>query len=126
MINKLIIVVVWLFLFLFSLLNVNALSITVPSTEWNDDIIINGEGSITWEGVGWFWKNIFIKINDYLWVFMVIITWIFLIRWWIRLIIAQWSDEEFNKTNNIIIFSLIWIGVSIGSYLIIRLITNLL
>ena len=49
-----------------------------------------------------------------------------LIFWWIKLITASWDPAKMKEANKLLMWALIWILIAIFSYVIVRIIINLL
>jgi len=71
-----------------------------------------------------FWitfSNILRKSIEWTWLIAVIA----LMYWWIIYIISIWNETNTNKAKNIIIYSLIWVILSIFAFAIISIVNNL-
>lgn len=44
---------------------------------------------------------------------------------WLMFLFSAWSDEKVKKAKNVIIYSIIWVLVSIASYTLVDIINNL-
>ncbi len=72
-----------------------------------------------------YYQSLAKTVNTYLWfIFGSIALWM-VIYWWILLISSNWDSAELKKANNILIWWLVWIFVSLLAYLIIKLLINL-
>lgn len=115
----------WLliFLLLWSYLNFSYwLSVSVPSVN-SPDVVHGGWGNIS----GWVsnWKIIANIVTDYIWIALIVFAMVLLMRWGYDLVVSEWKEEELKKTNNKLIYGLVWIVVSISSYFIMTLLMNL-
>lgn len=45
--------------------------------------------------------------------------------WWITYLVSLWNDEKIKKAKNIIIYSIVWVLVSILSYTFVDIINSL-
>ncbi len=77
--------------------------------------------TISWENALWFITAIVYEAIKYTWVLAIIA----LIIWWIFYIISFWEPEKTKKAKDIIIYSLVWVVLSISAYAIISIINNL-
>ena len=72
-----------------------------------------------------YYQNLSEIINTYLWfIFGSIALWM-LIYGWILLISSNGNPEDLKKANKILIWWLVWIFVSLLSYLVVKLLINL-
>ena len=105
------------------LLTAFAVDVSVPW--WVGDDVWWDEHTVSGADDG-FWIWIVDVVNFYLWFFIGLVAMVALIYGWYLLISSRWSEEELKKANKLITYWLIWIFVALFSYLIIRLIVNIL
>jgi len=101
-----------------------AIVVEVPSSQWQEDVIVTGPTIIEWDESSIF--SLIQKINSYLrFSIWVICMWV-LIFWWIKLMTAQGDAAKMKEANKLLMWALIGILIAIFSYAIIRIIVNLL
>ncbi len=76
---------------------------------------------IWWENALWFITVIITEAIKFTWVLAIIA----LIIWWIMYITSMWADEKIKKAKDIIIYSLVWVVLSISAYAIVSIVNNL-
>jgi len=76
-----------------------------------------GVSDIAWE-VGWNLISILIK-------YVAIIAVISLMISWIMYLVSGWEEEKVKKAKNWIIWSLVWVLISISAYWLVGIINNL-
>ena len=109
---------------LMSLFSTFAIVVEVPSSQWQQDVIVTGPTQIQWDESTVF--SIIQTINSYLRFSIWAICMGVLIYWWIKLITAQWDPAKMKEANKLLMWALIGILVAIFSYAIVRIIVNLL
>ena len=109
---------------LMSLFSTFAIVVEVPSSQWQQDVIVTGPTQIQWDESTFF--NTIQTINSYLRFSIWAICMGVLIYWWIKLITAQWDPAKMKEANKLLMWALIGILVAIFSYAIVRIIVNLL
>lgn len=75
------------------------------------------------------WKNIINDILKYIkntlnWFIIVVSLWVFLYIWF-RLLTIRWNQEEFKKTIQIFIYSIIWIILISLSWALVWLVSSI-
>jgi len=106
-----------------SVWNIFAIDVQVPSSQWNEDIIVTWPSQVhTDEGTIFEMIQI---INQYLWFSVWLICMIALIIWWFKLMSAEWDTSKTKKANTVISWAIIWILICIFSYAAVRIIVNL-
>ncbi len=68
-------------------------------------------------GVLW---NIIAALIQYVAIFAVIAVMI----WWIMYLISSWDEEKIKKAKTVIIWSLVWVFVSVAAWSIINVVNN--
>ncbi len=109
---------------LMSLFSTFAIVVEVPSSQWQQDVIVTGPTQIQWDESTVF--STIQTINSYLRFSIWAICMGVLIYWWIKLITAQWDPAKMKEANKLLMWALIGILVAIFSYAIVRIIVNLL
>ncbi len=109
---------------LMSVFSTFAIVVEVPSSQWQEDVIVTWPTQIQWDE-GTFFETIQ-TINTYLRFSLWSICMGVLIFWWIKLITAQWDAAKMKEANKLLMWALIGILIAIFSYAIVRIIVNLL
>ena len=109
---------------LMSLFSTFAIVVEVPSSQWQQDVIVTGPTQIQWDESTVF--SIIQTINSYLRFSIWAICMGVLIYWWIKLITAQWDAAKMKEANKLLTWALIGILVAIFSYALVRIVVNLL
>lgn len=112
-----------LFLLWINMWSVFAIDIQVPSSQWNEDIIVTWPSQIHTDESTIF--EIIQIINQYLWFSVWVICLVILVIGWFKLISAQWDSWKTKKANVIISWAIVWILICILSYAAVRIIVNL-
>lgn len=111
------------FYYLFNLWISYWISISVPWTNSND-IWWNYSQSISeWSS---FWINIINKVNNALWFFIWVTAMAAIIYWWYLLVSSKWNEEDMRTANKLLTYWFIWVLVALSSYVVVRLIVNLM
>lgn len=106
-----------------NLWNTFAIDIQVPSSQWNEDIIVTWPSQVhTDEGTIFEMIQI---INQYLWFSIWLICMIILIIGGFNLITAEWDAGKTKKANGMLSWSVIWILICTFSYAAVRIVVNL-
>ncbi len=120
-VNKTINIISVSILFFFD--KIYAVVVKVPDWNWDDDVAVLWPTTVQWSE-----RDIFVlinKINEYLrFSIWAICMWL-LVYAGIKLIFSWWDEEANKKTSNLLIWAVIWIVVSMLSYVIVKLIVNL-
>ena len=75
---------------------------------------------------GWsYYVGLSKTINTYLWIAVWFVSLIVVLYAWFLLVSSSWNPEDLKKANKMLIWWLVWIFVSLLSYLIIKLLVNL-
>lgn len=107
-----------------SLFSTFAIIVEVPSSQWQEDVIVTWPTQINADE--WTIFEVIQTINKYLrFSIWAICMWV-LIFWWIKLITAQWDQAKMKEANKLLTWALIWILIAIFSYAIVRIIVNIL
>lgn len=107
-----------------SLFSTFAIIVEVPSSQWQEDVIVTWLTQINADE--WTIFEVIQTINKYLrFSIWAICMWV-LIFWWIKLITAQWDQAKMKEANKLLTWALIWILIAIFSYAIVRIIVNIL
>lgn len=101
-----------------------AIVVEVPSSQWQEDVIVTGPTQIQGDESTFF--DTIQTINTYLRFSIGVICMGVLIYWWIKLITAQWDAAKMKESNKLLMWALIGILIAIFSYAIVRIIVNLL
>lgn len=109
---------------LLSLFSTFALVVEVPSSQWQEDVMVTWPTQIQWDE-GTFFETIQ-NINSYLRFSIWIVCMGVLIFWWIQLMTAQGNETKMKEANKLLMWALIGILIAIFSYAIVRIIINLL
>lgn len=116
--------IIFMILGITSIFSTFAIVIEVPSSQWQEDVIVSWQTQI--QADEWNLFEVIQTINTYLWfAIWAICMWV-LIFWWIKLITAQWDSAKMKEANKLLTWALIWILIAIFSYAIVRIIINLL
>ena len=107
--------ILWLFSFTFTY------KVDLPSTQ-PDSRINETTIESDWNE---FYKDISKKVNDFLWFILWTVSFAAVIYAWFLLVSSNWSDEDLKKANKILTWGLIWIFVSLLSYVIVKLLIGL-
>lgn len=103
--------------------NVFAISIYVPSSQWNEDIVVTWPTQV--ETNEWTLFEIIQIVNQYLWFAIWFFCLIVLIIGGFKILSAEGNAEKLKKANKLIIGSVIGIFIAVLSYAAVRLIVNL-
>jgi len=81
------------------------------------------------------WSSWILKLESPYYFILVIIKQIVIYTWiisiiaimigWIMFLTSMWKEEQFKKAKNVIIYSIVWVVVSISSYALVDIINNL-
>ena len=75
---------------------------------------------------GWsYYVKLSKTINTYLWIAVWFVSLIVVLYAWFLLVSSSWNPEDLKKANKMLIWWLVWIFVSLLSYLIIKLMVKL-
>jgi len=107
-----------------SLFSTFAIVVEVPSSQWQDDVMVTGPTQIQGDESTFF--ETIQTINTYLRFFLWAICMGVLIFWWIKLMTAQGDPAKMKEANKLLMWALIWILIAVFSYAIVRIIVNLL
>lgn len=102
----------------------HALIVEVPSQQGQEDVAITGPTQIQ-SDEGSIFETIQL-INKYLWFSIAVVCMWVLVFGGIKLMTAQGDEKKMEQANKILTWALIWIVISLLSYAIVRIITNLL
>jgi len=108
-------------LFISSLTSVLTYKVDLPSTQ--PDSRIN-ETTISSDNKEYY-KDISKKVNDFLWFILWTVSFAAVVYAGFLLMSSNWSDEDLKKANKILTWWLIWIFVSLLSYIIVKLLIGL-
>lgn len=103
--------------------NIFAIDIQVPSSQWNEDIIVTWPSQIHTDESTIF--EIIQLINQYLRFSIWLICLIVLVIAGFKLISAEWDASKTKKANSILSWAIIWIIICMLSYAAVRIIVNL-
>lgn len=81
--------------------------------------------SIGWRGNVFLWWDIIIKFITTFIQFIAVIAVISLIFSWIMYLFSMWDDDKLQKIKRWIIYSLIWVFISMSSWAIINILNNI-
>lgn len=101
-----------------------AIVVEVPSSQWQEDVIVTGPTQIQADESTLF--ETIQTINKYLRFSIGAICMGVLIFWWIKLVTAQGDWAKLKEANKLLMWALIWILIAIFSYALVRIIVNLL
>lgn len=113
--------------FLYSLLSssVHAITLTLPSTDGNRDIILTWPTQVESQSdlITWYIQ----LVNQYLWFAMIVLLFVLLVWIWFKLMTNEAGSDDAKKILKDGILSA-WAGIMIImlSYTIVRLVINLL
>jgi len=107
-----------------SIFSTFAIVVDVPSSQWQEDVIVTWPTQIQADESTLF--DIIQIINKYLWFSIGAISMGVLVFWWIKLITANGDAAKMKEANKLLMWALIWILISIFSYAVVRIIVNLL
>lgn len=99
-------------------------TIYVP-TNVGSEVVQNNNWTIDAEDNKTTWIEVFNLINEYIWYFIWLISFIIVIWWGCLLFFSDWSPDEYKKVNNMLVFGLLGIIISISSYFWVNLIIDL-
>jgi len=116
--------IIFTILWLTSLFSTFAIVVEVPSSRWQEDVIVTWPTQI--QSDEWTLFDTIKIINKYLWFSIGVICMGVLIFWWIKLITAQWDQTKMKEANKLLMWALIGILIAIFSYSIIRIIINII
>ena len=85
-------------------------------TEWNSEI------SSDWNN---YYTSISKTVNKYLWIFMWTVSLIVVIYAGFLLMSSNWASEDLKKANKMLTWWVVWIFVSLLSYIIVKLLIGL-
>ena len=69
--------------------------------------------------------NVFKVLTTYIWLFTwVVAFWVVLYAWFL-LVSSHWTPEDLKKANKMLVWWLVWIFVSLLSYLLVKVLINL-
>lgn len=124
MIKNLLHAIIFTTLGLTSIFSTYAIVVEVPSSQWQEDVMVTGPTQI--QSDEWTFFDTIQIINKYLrFAIWAVCMWV-LIFWWIKLITAQWDPAKMKEANKLLMWALIGILIAIFSYAIVRIIVNLL
>ncbi|EKE29475.1 MAG: hypothetical protein ACD_2C00165G0001 [uncultured bacterium (gcode 4)] len=69
----------------------------------------------------WFIVNTIAEWIKYIWLLAVLSLTI----WWIMYMTSYWTDEKTKKAKNIIMYSIIWVVVSMGAFALVEIVNNI-
>jgi hypothetical protein len=117
--------------FLFSIFNkiyaTKAPEINCVWLAWCPDTDIKNptKANVQWD----FWNNIVWKFTiDFVVIFIkyiAVIAVISLMLWWVMYILSWWEEEKVKKAKSWIIWSAVWVFMSVSAWWIIKFITQL-
>ena len=116
--------IIYTFLGLTSLFSTFAIVVEVPSSQWQEDVMVTWPTQI--QADEWTLFETIQTINSYLRFSLWTICMVVLIIWWIKLITAQWDQAKMKEANKLLMWALIGILIVIFSYALVRIIVNLL
>ncbi len=119
---KLIILSLMVFIWI-SIWNIFAIDIQIPSSQWNEDIIVTWPSQIHTDESTIF--EMIQLINQYLWFSIWFVCMIVLIIGGFKLISAEWDAGKTKKANAMFSWAIIWILICILSYAAVRVTVNL-
>ena len=64
-------------------------------------------------------------LTTYVWLFTWVVAFAVVLYAWFLLTTSQWTPEDLKKANKMLVWWLVWIFVSLLSYLIIKVLINL-
>lgn len=101
-----------------------AIVVEVPPSQWQEDIIVTWPTQIQSDESTLF--DIIQLINTYLRFTIGAVCMGVLIFWWIKLIMSWWDQAKMKEANKMLIWAMIWIFIAIFSYVLVRIIINIL
>ena len=101
-----------------------AIVVEVPSSQWQQDVMVTGPTQVQWDESTFF--ETLQTINKYLRFSIWAICMGVLIYWWITLMMAQGDAAKMKEANKLLMGALIGILIAIFSYTLVRIIVNLL
>ena len=107
-----------------SIFSTFAIVVEVPSSQWQEDVIVTWPTQIQ-SDEGTLFETIQL-INTYLRFSLWAVCMGVLIFWWIKLITAQWDPAKMKEANKLVMWALVGILIAIFSYALVRIIINLL
>lgn len=114
-----------LYLILYNLYNCFGVQVEVPIINSSDL-----QSSFRWwtmqlQDDRTFWRKWIISlVNEYLWLWIVVVSFFIVVLSWIKLLYSNW-EEELKKTNKRLIYWLIWIFIAICSYFFVKSLINI-
>jgi hypothetical protein len=103
--------------------NIFAIDVQVPSSQWNEDIIVTWPSQIHTDE--WTIFEMIQIINQYLWFSVWFACLIILVIGGFKLITAKWDVAQTKKANTVITWAIIWLLICILSYAAVRIVVNL-
>jgi len=96
--------------------------VSLLDVDW--DIKTNGNSEISsdWNN---YYANISKTVNKYLWIFMWTVSLVVVIYAWFLLMSSNWASEDLKKANKMLTWWVVWIFVSLLSYIIVKLLIGL-
>jgi len=64
-------------------------------------------------------------LTTYIWLFTGVVAFAVVLYAWFLLTTAQWNQDDLKKANKMLVWGLVWIFVSLLSYLIIKVLVGL-
>ena len=61
------------------------------------------------------------KLIEFVWIFAIITMMI----WWIMFLTSLWVEEKIKKARSIITYSIVWVLVSVLSYVLVDIVNNI-
>lgn len=101
-----------------------AIVVEVPSSQWQEDVIVTGPTQVQGNESTFF--ETIQTINKYLRFSIWAICMGVLIYWWIKLMTATWDAAKMKEANKLLMWALVGILIAIFSYAIVRIVINLL
>lgn len=115
---------IFTFLWISTLFSTYAIVVEVPSSQWQEDVMVTWPTQIQADESTLF--DTIQTVNRYLWFFIWAVCMGVLIFWWIKLITANGDSAKMKEANKLIMWAIIWIFIAVFSYALVRIIINLL
>lgn len=124
MIKRFLHAAIFTFLGLSTLFSTYAIVVEVPSSQWQEDVMVTWPTQIQADESTLF--DTIQTVNSYLWFFIWAVCMGVLIFWWIKLITANGDSAKMKEANKLLMWAIVWIFISVFSYALVRIIINLL
>ncbi len=90
-------------------------------TFWTKKEVINWLIQFDRKNSHWFLVKAISEGIKYVWLLAVLSLTI----WWIMYMTSYWTDDKTKKAKNVILYSIIWVVISIGAFALVEIVNNI-